>query len=153
MSAFQEFTKATVTSQFIEICNDGKKLTWSNFWDTEMAQKGILLLSWNAGEARLLVPDSQIHNIPEMKSGKFVIVSRGPWAAKGYKDGLEILFEDFSDSPFCLHLSLEQIFPLVRVESGHKFGFSVYTRKGLVFQRPGKFRKVPRIPYLQSWGS
>ena len=47
------------------IGNAGKEITQSNYWETEMAQAGFAYLSFNAGCARLLIPDG--NEVPEMK--------------------------------------------------------------------------------------
>jgi len=93
---------------FIQIENRGQAIVKTNYWDSEYAQAGMFYLSWNAGAARLLVPDAQKLTLPEMRTAKYVIVSRGPWDDHGGRDALELLFEDGSDAPFAVHLVSEQ---------------------------------------------
>ena len=134
------------------IGNDGKAIAETNYWDSERAQKGFCYLSWNAGAGRLLLPDSQTVFLKDMQTAKFVIVSRGPWDAQGGRDGLEILFEDNSDSPFSLHLSTESTDRLLPdTEQGSGFVITVWTRDGEQLCLPGKYRRVKKIPCLQPW--
>jgi hypothetical protein len=95
---------------FITVGNRGEDISLesTNYWDSEMAHRGNLFLSWNAGAGRLLVPDCLTSAIPEMLTGSVAVISRGPWPAGQKADAIEIMFEDDSDSPFCMHLSVEQ---------------------------------------------
>ena len=43
----------------ITITNQGQRITSTNYWDSDNARAGYLYLSWNAGAARLMVPDTQ----------------------------------------------------------------------------------------------
>ena len=45
--------------QMIMIGNDGPLIARTNYFETELAKNGYFYLSWNAGAARLLVPESQ----------------------------------------------------------------------------------------------
>jgi len=92
----------------LTFCNDGKKLISTNYWESDYARNGLAYLSWNAGAARLLLPFNLINALKEISDSKYVIVSRGAWAAQGGRDAIELLFEDNSDSPYCLHLSAQQ---------------------------------------------
>lgn len=136
----------------ITINNDGQKITSINYWDTEQALKGYLYLTWNAGAGRLLLPDSQLAFLPEMSTGKYVIVSRGPWKERGGREALELLFEDESDSPFCLQLVAEQCDRMLPdADQGGGFDIAVWTRDGEKLCLPGKYRRVSKIPYMKPW--
>ncbi len=137
----------------LEITNDGPLITATNFYDSEYAAKNLYFLSWNAGAGRLLVPDSRISDVKEMRTATYVIVSRGPWPERGRSEGIELLFEDGSDTPFCLHLSSpEQTDRLLPdVEQGGGFEVVAWSRQGRLATWPGKYRKVPLIPCLDAW--
>lgn len=136
----------------LTIDNQGQKIVSTNFWDSEMAKRGYFYLSWNAGAARLLVPDTQGRSVRDMKSGKYVIVSRDRWAEAECDDALELLFEDGSDSPFCIHLVKEQTDRLIPEEDqGSGFWVVVWTRRGQQLRLPGKYRAVDTLPCLQPW--
>lgn len=134
------------------IRNTGQEIAETNYWDTEAGQKGLFYLSWNAGAGRLLVPDSQISQVAEMRTAELVIVSRGRWPSRNRADGIEIMFEDNSDSPYALHLTVEQCDRLLPAKdaSGY-FVFSAWTRSGKAAQWPGKYRVVNKIPCMAAW--
>jgi hypothetical protein len=132
--------------------NNGQAIAETNYWDSEQAQAGYCYLSWNAGTARLLIPDASKQFIPEMRSAKYVIVSRGPWHEQGGRDALELLFEDNSDSPFCLRLVAEQTDRLLPEDSqGGGFFVTIWMRGGEKLRLPGKYRIVATIPCLDQW--
>src|SRR5574337_2166358 len=80
------------------LINRGQEIRETNYWDSIPARAGYFYLSWNAGAGRLLVPDFHRDLLAEMNSAKYVIVSRGPWPEQGGREGLEVLFEDGSDT-------------------------------------------------------
>ncbi len=136
----------------ITISNNGPAIADTNFWDSKLAQRGYFFLSWNAGAGRLLTPDSRRGLISEFRTAKYIILSRGPWPEQGRLDGLELLFEDGTDSPFCLHLSIEQTDRLLSdKEQGHDFSLAVWTRTGEEMRLPCKYRRVNTIPCLEPW--
>lgn len=136
----------------LTITNKGQAIASTNYWDSDHAAAGYCFLSWNAGAARLLLPDSQKLMLPEMRTAKYVIISRGPWMDQGGRDALELLFEDGSDSPFCLHLVAEQADRMLPEDSqGGGFFFTVWTRGGEKLRLPGKYREVQSIPCLDQW--
>jgi len=79
--------------------NDGPSIAYTNYFDTEQAERGLLYLSWNAGQARLLVPDSQQAYLAEMLTGREVVISTGPLPDMGLKEAVEIMFDDASEAP------------------------------------------------------
>lgn len=134
----------------IEIHNNGPAISGTNYWDTEHA--GYFYLSWNAGAARLLVPDTRVGEIAEMRTGEYVILSYGPWTDQGSRPAWELLWEDGSDSPYAIHLVEEQTDRRPPVEDqGGGLIVTAWTRAGLVATWPGKFRRVREIPCLQPW--
>lgn len=88
---------------FIE--NEGQAVAGTDYWQSVQAQAGYVYLSWNAGAARLLVPDAAKHLLREMRGAEYVIISKG--ALHG-RDALELVFEDGSDAPFVIHMLSEQ---------------------------------------------
>jgi hypothetical protein len=138
---------------FIRIENAGQGIHWTDYWDSEQARAGKVFLSVNAGCIRLLLPDPLLGMLAEMKTGKKVIVSRGPWPDYGRDDGFEIMFEDYSDSPFALHVGVES-WDLVpaRDTIGKKWEFAIWTRAGKMYQKKCYYRTVARIPCMKPWG-
>lgn len=139
-------------NQLILIENNGQELSHTNFWDHQMAARGFLFLSWNAGSARLLVPDNQKLMIDEIRSAKYAIISVGRLNGKSGPVALEILFEDNSDSPFSVQINYEQC-DRILPKSAHRSEFlmSIWTRDGEALQMPGKYRVVDKLPYLKEW--
>lgn len=136
----------------IVIQNRGQAIASTDYWDSDHARAGFLYLSWNAGAARLLLPDSMMLALREMNSAQYVIVSRGPWHEQGGREALELLFEDGSDAPYSLHLVAEQTDRLLpETDQGGGFVVTVWTRAGEALRLPGKYRAVAAIPCLDPW--
>jgi hypothetical protein len=136
----------------LTIQNEGQAIKATNYWDSEHARNGLVYLSWNAGAGRVLIPDSVKPRLREMKGAREVIVSRGPWTDQGGRDALELLWEDGSDNPFCLHLSAEQCDRLIpEAQQGGGFVIATWTRGGLQERWPGRYRVVDAIPCLLPW--
>lgn len=132
--------------------NAGQRLVRTNYWTSEHAARGLFYLTWNAGAGRLLVPDAQKSMLREMRSAEMVIVSSGPWIEHGDRPALELLFEDESDSPFCLHLVAEQTDRMLPdTDQGGGFVITAWTRGGEKGRWPWRYRKVDAIPCLDSW--
>ena len=139
-------------TNFIQFQNRGQAILSTNYWDSEHAQKDYFFLSWNAGAGRLLIPDGQKAVLREMRSASYVIVSRGLWIDQGEREALELLWEDGSDSPYCIHLVAEQTDRLLPdTDQGGGFVIAAWTRSGLKQRWPGKYRHVDRLPCLDSW--
>lgn len=138
--------------------NDGQKIISTNYWDTPHAkERGLVYLSINAGCFRLLVPKGKGISLDELRTAFVVLVSRGPWTEMGKSDGLELLFEDGSASPYCLHIVTEQCdrLPLDsdrdRKGEAPRWRFAVYTQEGLQFECPARYRLTKRIPWMKEW--
>jgi hypothetical protein len=137
-------------NEFITVENDGQEIISTNYWASSYARNGAVFVSINAGAFRLLVPP-QI-SIDDMVTADEVIVSRGTWPQAGKHDALEILFEDNSDNPFCLHIGSEQTATMPADRDRNKnFVFAIWTPDGKVKELPARYRKVKRIPYLKPW--
>jgi hypothetical protein len=138
------------------ITNDGSTIVSTNYFDSPHARAGYLFLSWNANTARILLPESQAGMLREMKTGKTVIISRGPLVDHGGRDALELLFDDGSDSPFSVHILVEQTDRnLPEDNQGGGFDVTVWMRQGKTvterLRRPGKYRVVGALPCLEPW--
>ncbi|MCK7579296.1 MAG: hypothetical protein MZV65_28570 [Chromatiales bacterium] len=92
----------------IRIQNRGQAIAATDYWSSAHAANGLVFLSWNAGCARLLIPDAAKSILRELKGAREVIISRGPWVDHDNRDALELLWEDGSDAPFALHIVAEQ---------------------------------------------
>ncbi|EAY3673144.1 hypothetical protein FGR80_23295, partial [Salmonella enterica] len=111
---------------FIE--NEGQAVAGTDYWQSVQAQAGYVYLSWNAGAARLLVPDAAKHLLREMRGAEYVIISKGMLHGR---DALELIFEDGSDAPFVIHMLSEQCDRLLPENNqGGGFVVTVWTRGG-----------------------
>lgn len=136
----------------LTIRNSGQAIAETNYWGGEHAASGLCYLSWNAGAARLLVPPPMRAAIREMRTAREVIVSRGPWHEQGGRDALELMFEDGSDAPYCVHILAEQCDRMLpETDQGGGFVVAVWTRGGMQLRLPGKYREVAEIPCLAPW--
>lgn len=134
----------------LQIENNGPEIVATNYWETEHARSGLLFLSINAGAFRLLIPASQESQISEMKTATEVVISRGPWPYQGKHDALEILFEDNTDDPFCIHLVPEQCDRMPTTgarKSVHTF--ALWTSTGKRWECPAYYRIVKHLPWLK----
>lgn len=137
---------------FIVVENNGQLIESTNYWETSNAKSGFVFVSINAGAYRVLVPDSQVAFIEDMKTAKNVVITRGPWAEKNRLDAFELLFDDMSKSPFVIMLERQQ---WDRIPSDADLGWKgvvyIYTSKQrdpvLMFNKV--FYRKDRIPCLK----
>ncbi len=94
----------------ISIGNDHQLIRTTNFFDSAYSREGFIGVSFNAGAVRLLIPPALESDIPDMLRGvTHVEVSMLP--SSKIVDGQPCsiwVFEDNSDSPYCLKLSAGQ---------------------------------------------
>lgn len=68
------------------------------------------------------------------------------------RDALELLFEDNSDSPFCIHMGTEQTDRMLpESDQGSGFVVTVWTRGGQKYRFQGKYREVLTLPCMDPW--
>ncbi|MNP17111.1 hypothetical protein D3C76_1095350 [compost metagenome] len=133
----------------ISVVNEGQAIKHMDYWQSEQARAGYLFLSWNAGAARLLVPDASEALLKEMRGAQHVIIRKGEPEGRA---ALELLFEDGSDAPFVVHMLLEQSDRLLpEAEQGGDFVVTVWTHGVSQLQYPGKYRVVGTLPDLSPW--
>lgn len=139
----------------ITIENHGPLILRSSYWDSELASRGKLYISVNAGAIRILLPPAHYSRLNDMRMAEEVVLSRGPWPAAGAAEGIEILFDDNSDAPFALHLTPES-FDMLPGEppEGREWICSVWTNKDgqphKALERICYWRRVPEIPWWRS---
>lgn len=143
-------------SNIITISNHGPLITASNYWGSEMEQRGLIYCSTNGGAVRVLVPQSQRHMIEEMRTAKEVILSRGPWPEQRLSDAVELLFDDGTSDPFALHLSPSSFdFLPAEPPDGQEWILTVWDlKKGrphCAMTRICHWRRVDRLPCLLPW--
>lgn len=140
--------------ELIVIRNNKQAIDYTNYWESEDALHGLFYLTWNAGAARLLVPDNQLSKISEMSTGAYVIISSGPWHEQGGREAIEVLFEDESSAPYAIQfLDNQSDRKLPTNEHGRSFRFDVWTSEGHALTFFGRYRVVNSIPCLAPWGN
>lgn len=145
-----------MTRPVISTTNHGPLIVSSTYWGSEHEKRGKVYCSVNAGCIRLLVPRRARRLIADCRSGKYAVLSRGPWPQMRLDDAVEIMWEDGSDSPFAMHLSPES-FDLLPGEPapGMEWTISVWDEKKgrphLAVQRRCHWRRVPNLPWLRPW--
>jgi hypothetical protein len=138
----------------IEIKNNGQEIVGTNYWRLPEEDAGKFYVSINADAFRLLVPTSYEEKfLPEVTKANKAIISRGPWPEQDREDGIEILFENETASPFFMHLSVDCFDRLpTKSDSGRTFVLSIWTKEGgKVREMSARFRMVPRIPCFEPW--
>jgi hypothetical protein len=142
------------TCSFIWIENDGPLIRKTNYWDSDLAKHGKFYVTANAGAIRLLCPPNMKHYLSEMKTGRKIILSIGLYCNVN-RNMLEILFDDYSDTPFCLMMDLDALdrMPLAS-EYDKEREFSVWVQG--VDGKPKRrllrkcwLRQVKELPCLQ----
>jgi hypothetical protein len=141
----------------VVIENHGALILSTDYWQTDAAKAGKVYCSCNAGTVRILLPNSQRRMVDDMRSAKYVILSRGPWKAMQRDEAVELLFEDETQEPFSMHLSVESFDMLpAKPMDGQEWVVSVWMLKEgkpkKTLERPCKWRMVDEIPCLEPWG-
>lgn len=139
----------------LAITNDGPLITATNFWEHDLERQGLAYASLNARAFRLLLPRSLESTLLDLATGKLAVISvpRNPC-----QYAMEIMLDDDSDSPYCLHLGAPQIDHLpAREDNGRTdLEFTVWTqpRRGIpheALRRPAAYRSVPKVPWMKPW--
>lgn len=86
----------------IRIENDGQKII-SFDPPPAFARGGVYLLSFNAAACRVILPRELEPWIAEMQTAEVVHITRQPIARLSLADGLQLMFDDGTDTPFMLH--------------------------------------------------
>ena len=157
-SGKKQYKDMKTMNQIIEIQNNGPELISTNYWQSKHAQKGYVYLTVNAGCFRLLVPVNKQLSIDDMITGKIVLITRGPWPDMKKKDALELLFEDYTDSPYILQIASSQVDRMPEDSDQDRKGekprwmFAIYTEAdGKIFEVPARYRRAKKLPYMKEW--
>ena len=140
----------------IHVTNDGPLIIATNYWDSELPRAGKIFVSVNAGAIRVLLPPARYGDLADMRAAQYCVLSRGPWPEANCPEGVEIMWEDGSYSPYALHLTPESFDMLPpQPAGGQEWVLSVWTaqdgRSHRAFERPCYWRRVERIPSLAPW--
>jgi len=92
----------------------------TNYWETEVCQKGYYYLIHYKGNYFLLTPENN-DLVSEIAGTQSIVISRGNY--KGKNDCFEIMFEDNSDYPYMIILEDEQVYRITNMEEGWTVDF------------------------------
>jgi hypothetical protein len=136
----------------IRIDNHGPLIVGTDYWDSEYAAEGTLLLSPNAGVIRCLLPPALYPVVGELRRAEYAIVSVGPWQGR---PAVEILWEDHSDAPHAWHLTADSCLLVPGDPGEQEWVIACWiSRRGQphkALERPCHWRRVPTIPCLLPW--
>lgn len=135
------------SSGLLVIENDGGDIAETNYFDSPMASAGMFFMSGRAGVVRLLVPDTQVHRLAEMKTGKLCVLTSGIYRGQ---PSIEVLFDDGTNTPFVLFLSTNQSDFHVATDRA-RTTLTAWTRNGKVGEWPVHQRVSRQLPNLQPW--
>lgn len=122
------------------ISSSGWKIKKTNYWDSDAAKDGQFFMSWNAAQLRLLVPDSQLLAILEMK--KCLCIDVTYFYGDDFHPHYEILFDDGSSYPLAIALGAGQSDRnFIPYGDAIKLRTSIWYRGGVVFARKGVIDK------------
>lgn len=133
------------------VSNNGQEIVSTDFWESKWNDNGMLYLSVNAGAFRLLVPDNcRDFDLNEVNTAKVIVISTGK--GMGRECVFEILYDDYTNSPYSMHFGTEQS-DRIPTESKGEFRFIIY-KKGMekVLDTKCYYRKVNKIPCLKPLG-
>jgi hypothetical protein len=126
-------------------------LVETNYWKSEMCQKGYYHLSFNNRIYSLLIPESAMNIMDEIYGTQAIVISKGDY--KGKEGCFEILFDDNSDNPFMIILESEQVFfHPSKKDFGWNGCFYIYSGSLTdykVYFRNVYYRITETLPFLQ----
>ena len=135
----------------LHIENDGQLITATDYWTSLLASRGLVYCSVNAGAIRVLLPPDRYSDLKKMRGAEYCILSHGPWQGQ---EGIEIMWEDHSDSPYALDLPAEAFNVLPdKLPAGREWVLTVWTEEDgrplKALERLCYWRQAPRLPWLK----
>lgn len=143
----------------VETVSDGPDLVATDYWRGPLAARGVVYCSVHESALRVLLPPSLEHVLPEMRTGREVLVSRGPWPELEQEDALELLWEDGSAAPFAIQISvrqcqgLEAFGPATGALTCRVYTLGEAGAPHLAGTWRARFRRVESLPCLRPWGT
>ena len=136
------------------IINAGRKIQDTNYFTSDLGKCNIVNLTFNAGAGRLLVPNGYKDEVlREIGTAKHVVLSLGRFYPEEEAPRMmgELMFEDFSDSPYSIHIQQEMIDRKLTSDR-QKSTLLIYTEDG-EYKKEFKLyiRTVPTLPCLKAW--
>lgn len=144
----------------LNIVNNDKNIVETNFWNMPMFQDRFFI-SFNAGACRILLPPCYEKDLADMKAAKQIVISYGLGSgAMSTTPMYEVMFDDESSCPYCLHsLSGAADRSVSASDHGRKIELSIWLPKPntgkmqarCVFRRKAFIRTPVSIPCLKPW--
>lgn len=147
-------TKPANDTSAFRYANDGADIVMSQttFWESLFAHMGGSFLTWNDGVARLLIPNSWSHFVDHMCAADFVVISRGPYPHENWTDCFEILFDDGTETPAHMFISVRATHMMpCEADMPREFPLTVWTHEGKLASFSGRFRRTKQLPLLTPW--
>jgi len=128
------FEKITTINEPLVFNSDGSELIHTNYFETQMCKDGVIFLSWNAGSARLLLPE-QHHSIlaEAMNQNVSHVLMRKVTLPTG-ADGIEMVFDDGSVCPYTVTITVDATDRLLTGIGLESFMFAIYSKAGKEYQ-------------------
>jgi len=104
--------------------NDNGLLAETNYWNSEVCQKGYYYLIHHQGNYFLLVPENN-DLLQEITGTETIVITKGNY--KGKDNWFEIMFEDNSDCPYMILMENEQVSRITPLKEGWIGNFYIYT--------------------------
>ena len=127
--------------------NDGGDIVSTNYFESPMGKAGMYYMSGCSGVVRLLVPDTELRCISEMKTGKLCVITSGVYRGQS---SVEVMFDDGSRAPFAMFIGAGQCDFRVCNDRA-RMTLAVWTRSGKVAEWPAYQRVGRQLPNLQPW--
>ena len=129
------------------------RLTREDHWGSSEAQKGFFRVDFDGGNFCLLVPDSRLVDVSEIRTGKHAIITMGVHL-EHHRTMYELLFEDGSKRPFVLCITPDMFERPISMKeaAGTNRQLIVYEREYVeVARMPVYFRETETLPCLKPW--
>jgi len=149
---FTEETKEIKEMNLISVETSKGEVVKTNFFQSSYNQHGLFYLSYCDKCFQLFIPSKYLSEIKEFNTGKYVVITTGFHNEIG-REMVELLFEDYSSTPYSLHLSLTQLtYRLGSDFNGLKFKLNGYCETGKVIEMDAYVRsdKTYPLPFLNS---
>ena len=143
--------------ELLTIGNNSQEITSTNYFESEYNLRGYFYISINAGCVRLLIPDRASNDqvfISDITSAKEIVLSMlKKYLREEGKQSVELMFDDHSENPYCLHVATNQIDRLPLAEDDNSVMRFISYAKDLRVIHDTKcgFRYVNRIPCMAEW--
>lgn len=136
----------------MRIDNDGPLITGTDYFASDVARKlSAVYVSINAACVRLLVPDPAM---VDAAGANYVIISRGKSPRDGWRDMLELLWEDGSDTPYIADVGAESVdrMPAAKDDGRTDLRCIGYgPTLAVLWDLPARYRHVKRLPCRKPW--